>query len=473
MRALQRCAVVAAVVMAVIVCVATGAGSVRPAAAAPALPAVALPNPLPSIGNAVGGLAGGLVQDSAQTALDAVAAWVSRGAASLLGSLSTEIDRSTSADLGQQWMTSHYDTMARIAALFALPLLFAAAITAIVSRDAAILLRAVFVHLPLALIGTGAAISLVEVALAATDELCSVVTQQTRPDTASLLTALARDLAGSGPGVTGFGLVLVAGLVAFGGFFLTIELVVRSAAIWVAMLFLPLGLVGLVWPGTARWGRRLAELLTVLILSKFVIVAIVSMAVSAASAGANSPDGPSLLGGAALLLLAAAAPFTLLRMVPLVEAGAVAHLDGLSHRAASLPPVVTQTAQQQAVQRLLERQGTGNDKGPPAGPTGPPPGATTPMAAATRRLDPDGTQSGADKPVPASPGGAGLGAGGAGGGAGGAGGAAGAGAAGVGTAGAAAVIGGVRSAGSAARGTADAAVRSVTDTPGDGPGRHG
>jgi len=254
-----------------------------------------------------------LAQDSATTALDAIAAWVSSGAASLLGSLSAEIDRSTTADLGHQWLTSHFKTMARIAAMFALPLLFAAAITAIAARDVALLLRAAFVHLPLALLFTGIAIVVVDVALAATDELCAVVTQQTRPDTASLLTSLAKDLNQGGSGITGFGLVLVAGLIAFGGFFLTLELVVRTAAIWVAMLFLPLGLVGLVWPATARWGRRLAELLVVLILSKFVIVAIVSMAVSAASTGAGSPDGPSLLGGAALLLLAAAAPFTLLR----------------------------------------------------------------------------------------------------------------------------------------------------------------
>jgi hypothetical protein len=384
----------AAIALVIVVIAVCGAGA-RPASAA-----VPIPNPLPAIGNEVGGLAGGLAQDSATTALDAIAAWVSSGAASLLGSLSGEIDRSTTADLGHQWMTSHFKTMARIAAMFALPLLFAAALTAIVTRDVALLLRAAFVHLPLALLFTGAAIVVVDVALAATDELCAVVTQQTRPDTASLLTSLAKDLSQGGSGVTGFGLVLVAGLIAFGGFFLTLELVVRSAAIWVAMLFLPLGLVGLVWPATARWGRRLAELLVVLILSKFVIVAIVSMAVSAASAGAGSPDGPSLLGGAALLLLAAGAPFTLLRMVPVVEAGVVGHLEGLSHRAASAPPAVAHAVQQAALQRVLQGREEAADEGPPPGPTGPPPGATTPVAAPTRGRDLDGTQAAPDKPVP-------------------------------------------------------------------------
>ena len=356
--------------------------------------------PLPAAGNALGGLAGGLARDSANAALDAVAAWVAAGAASLLGALATEIDRTTTARTTQSWLVDHFDVMRGIGVLFAFPLLFATAITAIVRRDAGVLLRAVFLHLPVALIGTGAAMAVVGLALAATDALCGAVTGGTGADTAALLRGLTQGLERGGPGVTGFGLVLVALLVASGGFLLTIELVVRDAAIWVAVLFLPLGLVGLVWPGTARWSRRLGELLTVLILSKFVIVAIVSMAVSATSAGVNGSDGPSLLGGAALLLLAAAAPFTLLRMVPLVEAGVVAHLDGVGRRAATLPPAVQQAVQPDALRRLLDGRGA-TELGPPSGPPGPVAGGATPIAVATRGRDPDGTQSGEDKPVPA------------------------------------------------------------------------
>jgi hypothetical protein len=384
-------------------------GAPRPAAASPLpgipvplpggpVPLPGVPNPLPALGNAVGGLA----RDSANTALDAVGGWVSAGAASLLGALATEIDRSTNPGDAQPWLDGHFNLMRGIAALLAFPLLFAAAMTAIVRRDGGVLVRAAFVHLPLALIGTGAAMAIVGLALAGTDALCAAVTADTHLDAASLLRGLTEGLTHGGPGVTGFGLVLVSLLIAFGGFFLTIELVVRAAAIWVAMLFLPLGLIGLVWPGTARWGRRLGELLAVLILSKFVIVAIVSMAVGATASGVNAPNGPSLLGGAALLLLAAAAPFTLLRMVPLVEAGVVAHLDGVSRRAAAIGPAVQQAVNPPGLSRLLERASGGPDPGPPLGPAGSIPGSSTPEAIPTRGRDPDGTQSGADKPVPVS-----------------------------------------------------------------------
>ena len=56
-----------------------------------------------------------------------------------------------------------------------------------------------------------------------------------------------------------------------------------------------------------------------------------------APSGASSAGGgfASVLGGAALLLLAAFAPWALFRLLPFVEAGAVGHLEGLGQRARS------------------------------------------------------------------------------------------------------------------------------------------
>jgi hypothetical protein len=360
---------------------------------------VPVPVPVPGVGSAVGSLA----RDSANTVLDAVATWVSAGATSLLGALAGVIDQDTNPADTKPWLTDHFGMMAAVAADLAAPLLFAVAITAIVRRDLGLLLRAAFVHLPLAFIGTAAGMAIVGMALAATDELCSYVTAETHIDAAGLLRNLVVALSHGGPNVAGFGLVLVSLLIAIGGFFLTVELVVREAAIWVAMLFFPLAMVAFIWPATARWGRRLAELLAALILSKFVIVAIVSMAVSATTAGVSRPGLGPLFGGAALLLLAAAAPFTLLRMVPVIEAGVVAHLEGVGRRAVSPPAVLQQTAlhtAQSQLARLLEQRGSGG-----AAPAGPPsavgaePAAT---AVATRGRDPDGTQAAPDKPVPAA-----------------------------------------------------------------------
>ena len=104
-----------------------------------------------------------------------------------------------------------------------------------------------------------------------------------------------------------------------------------------------------------------------------------------------------MLGGAALLLLAAAAPFTLLRMVPIVEAGVVAHLEGAGRRAVSLPPVARQALQPQALAGLLV--GGAPVEGAPIAPPGPVGGSSTPVAAVNRGRDADGTQASPDKPV--------------------------------------------------------------------------
>jgi hypothetical protein len=120
-------------------------------------------------------------------------------------------------------------------------------------------------------------------------------------------------------------------------FVLWLELLIRAAAVYVAVLFLPLALATLVWPAISHWCRRLVETLAALIISKFVIVATLSLAAGAvasgtAGTGSHGSGFSSVLAGGALLLMATFVPFAILRMIPAVEAGAVAHLDGLRER---------------------------------------------------------------------------------------------------------------------------------------------
>ncbi len=109
----------------------------------------------------------------------------------------------------------------------------------------------------------------------------------------------------------------------------------RTAAIYVAVLFLPLALATLVWPSVSHWCRRLAETLAALVLSKLVVVATLSLAAGALAGHDGSADLSGVVSGAALLLLAALSPYALLRLIPAVEAGAVMHLEGASRRASS------------------------------------------------------------------------------------------------------------------------------------------
>src|SRR6185312_1282929 len=109
-----------------------------------------------------------------------------------------------------------------------------------------------------------------------------------------------------------FGVFLGAIVLAIGGFVLWLEMIIRDAAIYICVFFLPLTFVGMIWPATSRWARRLVELLVAIVLSKFVIVSILTLATAAiANTGVVQGDGDDferMLAGAALLVLAAWSP---------------------------------------------------------------------------------------------------------------------------------------------------------------------
>jgi hypothetical protein len=109
------------------------------------------------------------------------------------------------------------------------------------------------------------------------------------------------------------GVLTVAGAVA-----LWIELLMREAAIYVIVLMLPLAFAALVWPARRIWVLRAIELLIALILSKFAIVAVLSLGGAALSS--SSPYSiTGVLAGCVLVGMAAFVPWALLRLLPIAE----------------------------------------------------------------------------------------------------------------------------------------------------------
>jgi hypothetical protein len=280
--------------------------------------------------------------------LDALGSWVSAGAVWLLAQIGTVVGSTTGIDLGARWFTSHYETMAALAGVVIVPLLLLGIVQSIYRQDASMLLRSVLVNVPLAILLTAVAVELVQLGLAATDAMSAAVAHGAGLDTGHFMAAVASGLSGPAaagqPGVPAFVVFLGGVAVVLGAVMVWVELLIRAAAVYVAVLFLPLALASLAWPAIAHWCRRLVDTLVALVLGKFVIVSVLSLAAGALAAGTgSSPSGAAgsdggggfaaVLGGAALLLLAAFAPWALFRLLPFLEAGAVAHLDGLGHRA--------------------------------------------------------------------------------------------------------------------------------------------
>jgi len=308
--------------------------------------------PVCAVANGVAGAASGALGSvlgfGVGSVLDAVSGWVTSGAVWLLAQIGGVLSASTAIDLGAPWFRAHFATMVGLAGVVMVPLLLLGILQALYRQSASLLLRSVLVNVPLALLLTAVSITLVQIGLAVTDSLCAAVSGGAGVDTGHFMSTVAAALtpvgvAGGQPGAPTFVLFLGGIAVVVGAVLVWLELLLRSAAVYVAVLFLPLALAGLAWPAISHWSRRLADTLAALVLSKLVIVAVLSLAVGALAGGTGStPSGSSappsagfasVLGGAALLLLASLAPWSLFRLLPFLEAGAVGHLEGLSQRA--------------------------------------------------------------------------------------------------------------------------------------------
>jgi hypothetical protein len=311
-----------------------------------------------------GSIGGSVASAGFESVLNGISQWVASGAEWLLDQIGDVLSATTTVNVGASWFQTHYGQMTALAGVVILPLLLASTLQAILRQNPGQLVRTFLVQLPLALLLAVVAIQIVVLSLSATDAMSDAVAGGTNADVGSLLNGVTSGLVSSAadPSIASFVVLLVALLIAVAAFVLWLELLIRAAAVYVAVLFLPLALATLVWPAISHWCRRLVETLAALILSKFVIVATLSLAAGAlasgtAGSGADGAGFSSVLAGGALLLMATFAPFAILRMIPAVEAGAVAHLDGLRERGTAAMTRLPRTAASHALHMGLETMG--------------------------------------------------------------------------------------------------------------------
>jgi len=294
---------------------------------------------------------GGLVSDAAGAAGDfvmrGVTVWVTNAAVWVTGRVGDLIDTTASPDVQARWFAGQYRSMVAVAGVLALPMLLLAVIQALMRQDVWILLRSAFGYLPMAFILAGAAIVGTDLLISITDDLSAMVVRGLGDNTDNLLDSVG-DAYGraieddSGDAVPLFGVFLGAIILAIGAFVLWLEMVIRDAAIYIAVFFLPLTFIAMIWPATSRYARRLVEFLIAVILAKFVIVAIIGLASAAITNAGGTADGGQLfermIAGAALLVLAAWSPFALLRLLPMMEiaaAGVVTQRSSMGGAASS------------------------------------------------------------------------------------------------------------------------------------------
>jgi hypothetical protein len=354
-----------------------------------------------NVGGAENTAVGGAAQAVASTAttalgLAAIGAWVLGGAV-VLKEAAAAIGHTTAPQLQTTWFSSTYWRMTAIGAVLTLPFLFAAAVQALIRSDLALLARAAFGYLPLAMLAVAVAAPVTMLLLAASDQLCTFISTAAGNESAHFLANAAVVIAGLSAFTQSPFLAFLVGLFMIGAAFaLWIELLMREAAVYVIVLMLPLAFAAMVWPARRIWAVRAVELLVALILSKFVIVAVLSLGGAAVSTSAGRSSITGIMAGAVLVTLAAFSPWAMLRLVPLAElasgaAGALraelrparAALDTAGARAEDWSAIVTSAMRRAAEDRApdpgpahspgLSSGGT-DDGGPLSGGSGRGPG---------------------------------------------------------------------------------------------------
>ena len=279
----------------------------------------------------LGAGAGTLATAGTTVGLAAISASVVAAAGAVLHETAVALGSTTAPQLRSTWFSATYWRMAAIAAMLTLPFLFAATVQAALRSDVTLLARAALGYLPLAILSIAIAAPLTTLLLAASDELCGLISAAAANESGHVL-ASAVVLVG---GLTALGqspfLAFLLGMFAIiAAFALWIELLLREAAVYVVVLMLPLAFAALAWPARRIWAVRAVEILVAVILSKFAIVAVLSLGGAAVAASIGHQDVSGLMAGTVLIMLAALSPWALLRFVPLAEvaAGAAAALRG-------------------------------------------------------------------------------------------------------------------------------------------------
>ena len=144
------------------------------------------------------GAGGGAAGATASTALGlaAIGIWVVGVAKAVLQETAAAISATTAPQLESTWFSSTYWRMAAIAAMLTLPFLFAATVQALLRSDISLLAKAAFGYLPLAVLSIAIAAPLTTLLLAASDELCRLISSAAADQALHLINRIGLAVAG-------------------------------------------------------------------------------------------------------------------------------------------------------------------------------------------------------------------------------------------------------------------------------------
>src|SRR4051794_35998462 len=275
----------------------------------------------------VTGAPGKIAEGAATGALNQLTEWMTDAATWTTKQIATGIQKTSTPELKASWYEERFGSMVALGLGLAALVTMMALASAAIRRDPDALGATVYGMLRAGL-GTGLVLILTVLAVGVADEISNSIASETLGKGASQFWNDVGDAWGK-DNFAGFGSAAIAFFFAFvqviAGLLVWIEMLLRSAAIYVAVLFLPAALAASIWPPLREWESRLVKVLFVLIAMKPVVITVLSLAGHAAAAaitGEANGDVGMLLAAIVIFALAAFVPWALMTLVSMSADGA-------------------------------------------------------------------------------------------------------------------------------------------------------
>lgn len=324
--------------------------------------AVDFPNPITWVWDRgtslLGDAAGAVAGWSFEKVIGGLVAWVLDGVSWVVGAVFGFVDSSTSPTVTAAWFVGDgstdgpYRMMLSVAAALLLLFVFAGIVQGVLSGDVAGMGRRMVLDLPLAIGGMVSVVAITQLLIDLTDALSEGILSGFGTDIRAFMEGVASVGTLSGGVATALVVFLLGLFTLLAGLVIFVELVIRSALIYLVVGLCPLAFAALLWPATRGVLRKTLELLCALIVSKVVVSLALAIGAAALGGAGSAPtdapeivpptavasaagDGGSdaatvtaaagvLLAGLATFCVACFSPFVVLRLFPVVEGAVVA-----------------------------------------------------------------------------------------------------------------------------------------------------
>ena len=272
------------------------------------------------------------------TVIGGIADWLAKGFVQLVSFVWEIMDQSSSPRLTSEWFSrstgAPYLTAVAVATGLLLVFVFCALIQGVLAGRPMELVKRMVYDTPVAVAGILFTVGFAQVGIDLVDSMADGIWQLTRPKAINAVDGLLLTASKLTPVSFLTPLLLLIGML--GMLMLWMVLFVREAVIYLVVAMAPIAWATSVWPAIASVRKRALEMLAALVFSKLAIAMALAVGLGALGGiGATGNPGESTVGnglaefgtlvvGIITFGLAAFMPFLVIKLVPIVEAAAIA-----------------------------------------------------------------------------------------------------------------------------------------------------